>query len=207
MAFQAFDRKHAGRVMLLAGIVSLSELTSPATARAQRADSTSHSRPVAAPAVSNPDSAFAAVQTRGADRRGMGVDQRTSLHRFDALPNGGRIELQRARDDAAGVMAIRRHLRDIASAFAAGDFQTPAFVHMRQVPGTAVMAAKRNVIAYVVRDLPRGAEVRITTTDARAVAAVHEFIAFQRSDHRAGGAGDPDHARGRMYELDSHPHD
>ena len=139
------------------------------------------------------DSAFAAMQLRGADRRAMGVDQYTSMHRFDALPDGGRIELQRDVDDSAGVAQIRRHLREIAAAFAKGDFQTPAFVHGQQVPGTAVMAARRDAITYSVRDLPRGGEVRIHTTDPAALVAVHDFIAFQRQDHRADGAGSPDH--------------
>jgi hypothetical protein len=53
------------------------------------------------------------------------------------------------------------------------------------------MAARRAAIRYAVRDLPRGAEVRITTADAEARAAVHAFIAFQRQDHRATGAGTP----------------
>ena len=138
------------------------------------------------------DSAFAAVQARGADPRGMGVDQYTSVHRFDALPDGGRIELQRAVDDSAGVAQIRRHLHEIAAAFAAGDFSTPAFVHMQRVPGTEVMAARRDAISYAVHDLPGGGEVRITTHDPEALAAVHDFIAFQRQDHRAGGDGTPE---------------
>jgi hypothetical protein len=140
------------------------------------------------------DSAFAAVQARGADPRAMGVDQTTSVHRFDALPDGGRIELQRAVDDTAGVVQVRRHLRAIAAAFPGGDFSTPAFVHMRAVPGTDVMAARRETIAYAYRDLPRGGEVRITTRDPEALRAVHAFVAFQRQDHRAGGAGEPAHA-------------
>ena len=141
-----------------------------------------------------PDSAFAAVQARGADVRAMGVDQWTSVHRFDALADGGRIELQRAVDDTAGVAQVRRHLRGIAAAFAAGDFSTPAFVHMREVPGAAVTAAERAAIGYAYRDLPRGGEVRITTRDPTALRAVHAFVAFQRQDHRAGGAGRTDHA-------------
>lgn len=139
------------------------------------------------------DSAFAAVQARGADPRAMGVDQYTSPHRFDALPDGGRIELQRATGDSAGIAQIRRHMREIAAAFTAGDFRTPAFVHAQEVPGTDVMAAKRGAISYEARDLPRGAEVRITTRDADALRAVHAFIAFQRGDHRAGGAGATGH--------------
>lgn len=132
-----------------------------------------------------PDSAFAALQARG--RRAMGVDQYTSTHRFDALPDGGRIELQRDSDDAEGVATIRAHLRAIADAFARGDFATPAFVHAGAVPGTEVMAARRAAIRYDYRDLPRGGEVRIVTVDAEAVRAIHAFMAFQRGDHRAGG--------------------
>ena len=131
------------------------------------------------------DTAFAALQERG--RAAMGVDQYTSTHRFDALPDGGRIELQRDTDDAEGIATIRAHLRAIADDFAAGDFRTPAFVHVREVPGSAVMAERRAAIRYAYRDLPRGGEVRITTADAAAIEAIHAFMAFQRGDHRAGG--------------------
>src|SRR5689334_7346501 len=78
------------------------------------------------------DSAFAAMQERG--KIAMGVDQYTSTHHFDALPDGGRIELQRDVPDSAGTERIRAHLREIARAFKAGDFSTPATVHMRDVP-------------------------------------------------------------------------
>jgi hypothetical protein len=131
------------------------------------------------------DSAFAALQARG--KQAMGVDQYTSTHRFDDLADGGRIELQRDTDDPAGIAQIRQHLQDIAQAFRTGDFSTPAFVHMRQVPGTDVMAARRESISWVYRDLPRGGELRIVTRDSAAIEAIHAFLAFQRQDHRAGG--------------------
>jgi hypothetical protein len=141
------------------------------------------------------DTTYAGVQKRG--RTAMGVDQYTSTHRFDALADGGRIELQRDSDDSAGVATIRAHIRAIAKAFKSGDFSTPAFVHMRMVPGTDVMAAKRAVISYEPRDLPRGAELLIRTKDADAIAAIHRFMAFQRADHHAGGEahGSPAHPR------------
>jgi hypothetical protein len=133
------------------------------------------------------DSAFAAMQDRG--RVVMGVDQYTSTHCFDSLPDGGRIELQRDEDDPEGVATIRAHLREVAEAFASGDFRFSAQVHgTEQIPGTAVMAARRDAITYTVHPLPRGAEVRITTGDPQALAAIHAFLAFQRGDHRAGGA-------------------
>lgn len=117
----------------------------------------------------------------------MGVDQYTSTHHFDALPDGGRIELQRDIDDSAGVATIRAHIRDITRAFKAGDFSTPALVHMKDVPGTNTMSALRSVISYEAHDLPRGAELRIRTTDPAALRAIHEFMAFQRGEHHATG--------------------
>jgi len=135
--------------------------------------------------ASGQDTSFAKMQQRG--KMAMGVDQYTSTHKFDALADGGRIELQRDTDDSVGVAAIRAHIRDIAAAFKSGDFSTPAFVHMKMVPGTAVMAAKKAVITYEPHDLPRGAELWIRTKDKEALAAIHEFMAFQRSDHHAGG--------------------
>jgi hypothetical protein len=48
------------------------------------------------------------------------------------------------------------------------------------------MTAKRAVIAYSVEPLPRGAAVRLRTTDAAAIRAIHEFLAFQRHEHHAG---------------------
>jgi hypothetical protein len=129
------------------------------------------------------DSSYHAMQQRGA--QAMGVDQYTSTHHFTDLPDGGRIELERNVDDSAGVAMIRHHLHMIAQAFGSGDFSTPMFVHMRNVPGTATMAAKRHSITYRVSDLPHGGALRITTNDPDALAAVHEFLAFQRHDHRA----------------------
>jgi hypothetical protein len=128
------------------------------------------------------DSAFAGVQARG--HEAMGVDQYTSAHQFEPLPDGGRIVLQRDTADRAGVETIRAHMRDIAGRFSQGDFAIPGFVHAQEVPGTRAMAERRAHITYQAADLPGGGEVRIRTTDSAAVAAVHEFLAFQRRDHR-----------------------
>ena len=131
------------------------------------------------------DSSFAQMQRRG--KAAMGVDQYTSIHKFDDRADGGRIELQRDRDDSAGTRAIREHLRRIATAFRTGDFSTPAFVHMRDVPGSRAMTSNRKAIRYRFRELPRGGELRISSNDSAAVGAIHEFLAFQRGEHHAGG--------------------
>src|SRR5918993_2848595 len=73
-----------------------------------------------------PDARFHGVQARG--ETAMGVDQYTSSHVFEPLPDGGRIVLQRDAADSAGTAVIRAHLDRIAAAFAAGDFRLPGFV-------------------------------------------------------------------------------
>ena len=134
------------------------------------------------------DSAFAGLQDRGASLQAMGVDQYTSAHRFDDLPDGGRIELQRQVSDSAGVEQIRAHLRHISEVFSRGDFRIPGFVHdTERVPGTDVMQERRAAIEYTFGELPRGGEVRIRSSDPVAVEAIHAFLAFQRDDHRAAG--------------------
>jgi hypothetical protein len=128
------------------------------------------------------DSAFRAMQSRG--QAVMGVDQYTSIHHFASLPDGGRIELQRDRDDSIGTAAIRAHLRNIARAFSNGDFRAPFTVHEETVPGVEVMRERRSTIRYDVADVPRGAELRIRTTDPVAIDAVHRFLAYQGREHR-----------------------
>jgi limonene-1,2-epoxide hydrolase len=146
--------------------------------------------PEAKPAT---DSAFAGVQARGGAV--MGVDQYTSAHVFEDLPDGGRIVLDRGdTTDMAGIATIRGHMRAIAGDFRDGNFTKPFAVHAMDVPGTTVMTERRAKISYEAVDRPYGAEVRIRTGDPEAVSAIHEFLAFQRSDHRAAGHEGMDHS-------------
>ena len=131
------------------------------------------------------DTGYAALQRRG--RKVMGVDQYTSTHRFDDLADGGRIVLVRWPQDTAGVRIIRQHLAEVARAFRAGDFADPAAVHAHELPGVAVMRARRDVITYTVDTLPGGGAIRIATRDPAARQAIHEFLAAQRHEHHAGG--------------------
>jgi hypothetical protein len=124
------------------------------------------------------------MQQRG--QQTMGVDQTTSSHGFQSLPDGGRIVLVRNVDDSAGVARIRQHLRDMQRAFSAGDFSMPMFIHMKDVPGASVMAARHSLITYTESDLPKGGALRITTMDSAAIEAIHRFLAFQRTEHHSG---------------------
>ncbi|HMH25141.1 MAG TPA: hypothetical protein VK542_01000 [Gemmatimonadaceae bacterium] len=131
-----------------------------------------------------PDTSFAALQARG--KMAMGVDQYASAHRFDVLPNGGRIAFEMKDGDSLAVAQIRAHMKLIEHAFQAGDFSTPEFVHARAMPGTDIMSRNKALIRYTYADLPRGGEVRITTTDSVSLAAIREFLTAQRGDHKAG---------------------
>jgi len=123
---------------------------------------------------------------QGRGRAVMGVDQYTSAHVFEDLPDGGRVVLDRdAATDTAGIAAIRSHMRDITQAFQAGDFTKPFQVHAENVPGTGVMAERRDAINYTEYDRPRGAEVRLQSDDSVAVRAIHDFLQYQRTAHRA----------------------
>jgi hypothetical protein len=128
------------------------------------------------------DTGFAAMQKRGA--MVMGVDQYTSRHTFDLLPDGGRISLVRDAKDTAGVRTIRAHMEDIARSFAAGDFAHAFAVHQHELPGTEVMRQRRAAIQYSVDTLPGGGAVRITSTDSLAVRAIHQFLSAQRMEHQ-----------------------
>lgn len=154
------------RVLLLAGALALASCRSHDDAATAR------------------DTAFASLQDRGATA--MGVDQYTSSHVFEPLPDGGRIVLQRDSIDPAGTDTIREHMRTIAAAFTRGDFAIPGFVHAQAVPGTREMAAGRDRISYTADTLPRGGQVRIVTRDTALVRAIHEFLAFQRREHHSG---------------------
>ncbi len=137
------------------------------------------------PALPSGDSAFATLQQRG--ESAMGVNQYTSQHIFEPLPDGGRVVLQRKESDPKGEATIRAHMRTIAAAFSRGDFALPGFVHATtEVPGAEVMKRLRQDIVYSPRDLPGGGEVVISSKNPEAVAAIHDFLAFQRMDHRAG---------------------
>ena len=133
------------------------------------------------------DSAFRARQERG--KTVMGVDQYTSAHIFESLPDGGRIALQRDVDDTTDVRIIRAHMQDVAKRFTAGDFSLSEMVHdTKSLPGVASMRRAGSAIRYTYRELPRGGEVRLTSSDTYAIEAIHAFLKFQGSEHQTGHA-------------------
>jgi hypothetical protein len=124
------------------------------------------------------------------DERGdhvMGFSHEATKHTFRLLADGGAIEV-RANDaaDAKSISLIRTHLQMIAREFAAGEFAKPRAIHARNPPGVDVMEQRRQSISYTYEELELGARVRVKTSDASALDAVHAFLRFQIEDHRTG---------------------
>jgi hypothetical protein len=134
---------------------------------------------------------YAQHQHEDAARRGamvMGFDQARTSHRFSLFADGGAIDVS-VKDpaDAKNRDAIRSHLPHIAVMFGSGDFHAPMLVHQSSnVPGTSVMAERKQNIRYEYAETPNGGRVNIVTTDPEALAAVHAFLRFQITDHKTG---------------------
>ncbi len=131
------------------------------------------------------DQRMAEVNKQGAEA--MGFDQEKTTHHFRLLPEGGVVEVQaNDRQDAPTVELIRLHLRQQAKSFAQGDFAAPRHTHGKVPPGVPTMQKLSKEIAYQFKETDRGGELRINSTNPRAVSAVHKFLRFQIEDHRTG---------------------
>ena len=125
------------------------------------------------------------------DQRGamvMGFDQARTTHHFLLFNDGGAIDV--SVNDAADSKnrdAIRSHLPHIAMMFGEGNFDAPMLVHdSKHVPGTTAMAAHKGDIRYEYVETAKGGRVDIVTSDPAALAAVHQFLTFQITEHKTG---------------------
>jgi hypothetical protein len=125
------------------------------------------------------------VNARG--DQGMGFSHEKTTHHFHLLADGGAIEIHSNEPaDAASQEAIRQHLAMIAVKFSQGDFAIPMFIHATVPPGVEDMKRLKSKITYEAEDIENGAQLRITTHDAEALAAIHNFLCFQIRDHQTG---------------------
>ena len=117
----------------------------------------------------------------------MGFDHAKTSHHFRLSTDGGSIEVS-ANDpaDTASRDAIRGHLEHIASMFSDGNFDAPMLIHDRVPPGVPTMKRKKASIGWEFEETETGGRVRITSKDAEALSAIHEFLRFQIEDHETG---------------------
>src|SRR5260370_37737641 len=117
----------------------------------------------------------------------MGFSHEKTTHHFHLLADGGAIEIEaNGPTDASSQEAIRQHLAMIAVKFSEGDFAIPMFIHATVPPGVQTMKRLKSKIAYEAENTVSGAQLRMTTHDAEALAAIHSFLSFQIHDHQTG---------------------
>lgn len=118
----------------------------------------------------------------------MGFDQNRTSHHFLLFTDGGAIDVSaNDQSDAKNRDAIRSHLPHIAMMFGSGDFDAPMLVHnSASVPGTKVMAERKDRLRYEYVETPNGGRVNIVTTDPKALDAVHAFLKYQIDEHKTG---------------------
>jgi hypothetical protein len=125
------------------------------------------------------------LKKRGA--AAMGFDQAAATHHFLLRADGGAIQVESNNaSDAATIAEIRAHLKEIAVAFAKGEFDKPFATHGEVPPGVPVMQAKKGLIYYRYEDRPSGGAVLVTTKEDEALKAIHDFLRYQIVEHKTG---------------------
>jgi len=121
--------------------------------------------------------------------QGMGFDQQKITHHFLLRKDGGAIQVTaNSADDKTSKEEIQMHLHHIANAFKSGDFNIPMFVHDQTPPGVGTMTKLKDQIHYKYEAASNGGRVVISSANAEAVAAIHEFLKFQIKEHQTGDA-------------------
>ncbi len=115
----------------------------------------------------------------------MGFSQSETTHHFQLSATGGSIEVQtNDPSDTASREQIRHHLREIAKAFAEGDFSSPMLTHSRVPPGVPDMQRLKGALSYSYVETDRGGKVLIVADSTEVLEAVHEFLRFQIEEHQ-----------------------
>jgi hypothetical protein len=140
-------------------------------------------------ATSGHDHAKHELDQRG--EQGMGFAQDKTAHHFLLSKDGGAIQVTaNSSADKASTDEIQMHLNHIARAFQSGDFNIPMFVHDQTPPGVPLMAKLKDQIKYRYEKAENGGRVVISSSNAEAVRAIHEFLKFQIKEHETGDALD-----------------
>ncbi|WP_336215337.1 hypothetical protein [Nonomuraea sp. LPB2021202275-12-8] len=124
----------------------------------------------------------AEIAARG--RQVMPFDLERTTHRFAKSATGG-VQTVTSDDpaDAEQVTLIREHLTVEAAGFGRGDYGDPASIHGGEMPGLRELERGHSRIDIRYAELPAGARISYTTSDASLVAALHAWFDAQVTDH------------------------
>jgi hypothetical protein len=121
--------------------------------------------------------------------QGMGFAQGKTTHHFLLRKDGGAIQVMaNSTGDQSSKDEIQMHLRHITQAFKSGEFNIPMFVHDQTPPGVKTMTKLKDQIQYKYESAENGGRVVISSANAEAITAIHEFLKFQIAEHKTGDA-------------------
>jgi hypothetical protein len=114
----------------------------------------------------------------------MPFDIAKTQHVFTMTTSGGveRVVVRNPADQDQ-LPLIRQHLQKEAEHFQRGDYSDPALLHGARIAGIDELSrgARRIRVAYA--ELPDGARIVFTTSDAHLVTAIHRWFGAQLSEH------------------------
>lgn len=114
----------------------------------------------------------------------MGFNQSMIHHHFMSTTTGGEIMIMSENmSDVQTINEIKNHVKDIQYQFSQGNFTKPFYIHAQIVPGTDIMAAKKDLINYSIKDIDGGSVLILTTNDTQLLNAIQQFMNFQSSQH------------------------
>ena len=108
-----------------------------------------------------------------------------STHIFTPTADGGTQEVVSKDSDPQQIALIRDHLRKEAAAFARGDYTDPTSIHGADMPGLKELQAGADRLRVAFEELPQGARLRFSTSDAALIAALHQWFEAQVREHGA----------------------
>lgn len=133
----------------------------------------------------NHDSHLKKVNEQG--DKTMGFSHEKTTHHFRLFADGGAIEVAaNSSQDTESRDQIRKHLGHIAQMFSGGNFDAPMLTHGKVPPGVPVLQRLKGEVNYAFAEIENGGRVRIKTNNPEALAAIHEFLRFQITDHQTG---------------------
>lgn len=120
----------------------------------------------------------------------MPFDLNRTMHTFTQSAAGG-VEkvVVKEPSDTHNRDLIRTHLQTEAENFRQGNYTDPAKIHGMDMPGVDDLEQGAARVEVVFAEIPHGARITYTSTEAKLISAIHAWFDRQASDHSMTGMG------------------
>ena len=116
----------------------------------------------------------------------MPFDLDRTTHTFVTNSDGGtQIVIANDPSDSKQIELIQSHLQEEAEKFSRGDFSDPATIHGAEMSGLAELQRGADRINVQYEPLLDGARLSYSSSEPKLVAALHEWLGAQDTDHNS----------------------